>query len=76
MKHASCLCLTLVFLCAVNVKQSISIPRVPEGYQKYQPYDPVPIDESRTHFNTAGQLKTGTLFADGYLELVTKTDRQ
>ena len=55
MKHASCLCLTVVFLCAVNVKQSIGIPKVPEGYQKYQPYDPVPIDESKVYGPAPGK---------------------
>ena len=28
------------------------------------------------HFNTAGQLETGRLFAEGYLELVKKTDQE
>jgi len=28
------------------------------------------------HFNTAGQLKTGLLFAEGYLELVKETNQK
>ena len=76
MKHASSLFLAAVFLCMVNVEHCVAIPKVPAGYQKYKPYDPVPIDENKTHFNTAGQLETGRLFADGYLDLVKKTDRK
>jgi hypothetical protein len=76
MKRASRLFLAAILLLVVNVEQSAGVPQAPAGYQKYKPYDPVPIDENITHFNTAGQLKTGRLFAEGYLELMRKTDRE
>ena len=52
-----------------------------EAEKKLAPANMVPlVDIERhpndVHFNTTGQLKAGRLFADGYLELVTKTDRQ
>jgi hypothetical protein len=52
-----------------------------EAEKKLAPANMVPlVDIERhpndVHFNTAGQLKTGRLFAEGYLELVRKTNRE
>jgi len=52
-----------------------------EAEKKLAPANMVPlVDIERhpndVHFNTVGQLKTGKLFAEGYLELVKKTDRE
>lgn len=52
-----------------------------EAEKKLAPANMVPlVDIERhpndVHFNTAGQLKTGKLFAEGYLELVEKPNHQ
>ena len=109
MKRASIMLAAASFLFWVNVDPCVGIAKVPAGYQKYKPYDPVPIDPDKVygpaqgkkiklfilsgqsnmvplvdvekhpndvHFNTAGQLKTGRLFAEGYLELVKETNQK
>jgi len=52
-----------------------------EAEKKLAPANMVPLVDiekhpNDVHFNTAGQLKTGRLFAEGYLELVSNTQRQ
>ena len=50
-----------------------------EAEKKLAPANMVPLVDierhpQNVHFNTNGQLETGKLFAEGYLELVNKTD--
>ncbi|MBL7186884.1 MAG: hypothetical protein ISS70_11225 [Phycisphaerae bacterium] len=52
-----------------------------EAEKKLAPANMVPLVDiekhpNDVHFNTAGQLKTGRLFAEGYLELVKETDQK
>jgi len=55
MKHALSLFLAVVFLCVVDVEQCVAIPKVQEGYQKYKPYDPIPIDENKVYGPAPGK---------------------
>ena len=48
MKFASGVFLATLLL-VVNVEQCGGAAKVPAGYQKYKPYDPVPIDENRVY---------------------------
>ena len=52
-----------------------------EAEKKLVPANMVPlVDIERhpndVHFHTVGQIETGRLFAEGYLELVKETDRE
>jgi hypothetical protein len=52
-----------------------------EAEKKLAPANMVPLVDiekhpNDVHFNTKGQLKTGKLFAEGYLELVNETDQK
>jgi hypothetical protein len=52
-----------------------------EAEKKLAPANMVPLVDiekhpNDVHFNTAGQLKTGKLFAEGYLELLKRTDQK
>jgi len=55
MKCASVTLLAAALLFAVNVDPCIGIPKAPAGYQKYKPYDPVPIDADKVYGPARGK---------------------
>ncbi len=69
MRQISIVFLTAVFLCVVNFEQCGGIPKVPAGYQKYKPYDPVPIDENKV-YGPAPQRKIKVFILSGQSNMV------
>ncbi len=55
MKHASIIISAAVFLFAANVDLCAGRSKAPPGYQKYKPYDPVPIDPARVYGPAQGK---------------------
>ena len=55
MKRASITLVAAVFLFAVNVDPCVGIPQAPAGYQKYKPYDPIPIDPDKVYGPAQGK---------------------
>ena len=55
MKQTSNIFLAVAFLFVAHVEQCVGIPKVPEGYQKYKPYDPVPVDENEVYGSVLGK---------------------
>ena len=55
MKCASITLLAAALLFAVNSDPCLGIPQVPAGYQKYKPYDPVPIDPAKVYGPARGK---------------------
>ena len=69
MKQTSIILLAAVLLFVGNVEQCIGIPKAPEGYQKYKPYDPVPIDESKVYGPARG-MKIKVFILSGQSNMV------